>query len=112
MQKYIKYILILALIIIVFLLGRTCSPELVHIKGINVDSLKQANKNLEVDVELLTLKAIGQTDTVVKLRDRWHKGKHDTIIKNIVALCDTVIFHDSILIQTQKEIIVIDSNII
>jgi len=105
MNKPNYYLPIFLVLIIFALLFKTCDNRSQFVAAYDAKAIGQILKKQLSDKETLTKIAQSQTDTVIKYRECWHKGKYDTILINVIALCDTVIKHDSILIVTQGEII-------
>ena len=100
-----NYFLPIFLVLIIFaILFKTCDKTS-QVANIDAKAIGQILRKQLSDKETLTKIAQSQTDTVIKYRNKWHAGKHDTILINVIALCDTVIKHDSILIVTQGKII-------
>jgi hypothetical protein len=111
--KNIKYIFGIALLIAIFLLGRSCNHTKETYTSFNTSDLrlKEAQiKDLKPIIEY-------REKEVVKWRTKWREGKHDTIpcdsaiviLKNV---CDTIILKDSLLIQIQADVITKQDSII
>jgi hypothetical protein len=118
MNRRYYYLPFIIALVLVFILGRSCSNSVIPNHS-EVDKLKQANKILEVQNEILMAKALIQADTAFKWKDRWHKAKsiHDTIpceekLPIVINTCDSAIIAFERLNETKDSIISNDNTII
>ena len=107
MKKYILPSLFVALLVIVFLFGKSCNKPIEPIPtSFNTSDLRMK----EELIKKLKAELKPQIVEVEVLRDRWHKAKHDTIPCDSAIviqrnISDTLILKDSILISSQAIII-------
>lgn len=112
-MKYYHLIAIGIILIVVFFLGKGCNQEPVYVKGVNVDSVLQANKNLAIDIQILNkfTESEDSVITVYKTKYKYIKDTLiiklpcDTVLKLVIAACDSIILHDSLAINGRDSII-------
>lgn len=117
MKQYIKYFFIIALLLIVFLLGRQCNAP-ARIKT-NTNILKTTIRAELKERPVLKAAAASKVDSTIKWRDRWHAVKTltvtllcDTVLKIVERVADSVIVVDSSAIVAQARVIALDDSLL
>lgn len=112
-MKYYHLIAIVLILIVVFFLGKGCSKDEVYVKGVNVDSILQDNKNLQRDIQILQTFTESEDSVITVYKTKYKYIKDtliiklpcDTVLKLVIAACDSIILHDSLAINGRDSII-------